>query len=83
MPQIDWENFDPKEKLAVNLTSECIESVFYNPATFNLTVYFTDGTVYKYSDVPLHIVTSLVQTASAGRFFNSSIRDVYPVERLE
>lgn len=77
---IDWQNFDPSKPLAVDLTSECVANVFYNPGFFELTIYFQESQVYTYYDVPPSTVYSLVQSASPGRYFNAAIRDVYAFE---
>lgn len=79
---IDWQNFDPTQPLAVDLTSECIDTVHYNPRNFLLTIAFQDGRVYEYSDVPHWTVYSLVQSASPGRYFNAAVRDVYAYEEI-
>lgn len=82
MPIIDFENYDLSKPMTVPLASTCLSQVFYNPLTFTLECYFRDGSEYSYSGVEPHIFIGLVQSASAGRYFNAVIRDMYDAEPL-
>lgn len=46
----------------------------------NLTIFFTNGDVRLYRKVPKKVADELFEAKSAGLYFNTSIRDVYPVE---
>ena len=93
MPQIDWINYNPITPLEVPFSSTCIQSIRYVPepeAVFSdpgnydsqLIINFTDSTSYRYFNVALSEVWSLMTTSSAGRFFNYQIRDKYDYQRI-
>jgi hypothetical protein len=54
--------------------SNVIKGLIYNPCTSSLLIKFVAGTVYLYSDVPIHIFNSLVNHSSKGEYFNAHIR---------
>lgn len=71
----------PRPKV-YELTSSAIRRVEYYGEQFggDLTVYFTDGDVRTYGYVREKDVKALVESSSAGRFFNEHIRDLHPVK---
>jgi hypothetical protein len=59
------------------LNSSLIESVFYNPKKSQLDVELVSGSIYKYYDVPQFIFDELLQSESAGAYFNRVVK-AYP-----
>jgi KTSC domain-containing protein len=61
------------------LASTMLRAVAYDPDTRELRVRFTNGTNYRYFDVPADVVESLLDPpdASPGRFFNDHVRDAF------
>lgn len=51
--------------------SAMLASASYDDASSELTVTFTNGKSYTYTDVPASTYDELVAAPSAGRFFNS------------
>jgi hypothetical protein len=58
------------------------QKVGYAPKPHLMTVYFTDGSVYSYENVPEQVYKQLLRAASPGSFFNKSIRDSYHSELI-
>lgn len=61
----------------VEVESEAIREIDYDPATSTLFVRFTDGDWYRYSGVPEAIRRAFFAAASHGRFFQEHLRDRY------
>ncbi len=61
----------------VQVESEAILEIDYDPASATLYVRFTDGDWYRYFDVPKRIHRAFVAAASHGRFFHDYVRDRY------
>lgn len=60
------------------IRSSAIWAASHNPATLTLTVWFTHGGhPYDYFGVPTSVYQGLLNTSSAGRYFNQHIRDQY------
>ena len=57
--------------------SRAIARTTYNPETLTLTVDFTDGNGFSYSDVPHNVHKALIEAASVGAYFNRNIRNKY------
>ena len=64
------------------VASSCLASVGYDDETNCLEVEFTTGRVYRYYLVQREVYEELVGTSSAGRYFNTVIRDAYPGHRV-
>lgn len=47
-----------------------------------LTVYFTNGRVYRFKDVPAEVLKEFLAAESKGKFFNSNIKWQYFAERV-
>lgn len=62
------------------VTSSLIESVAYENGI--LTVYFNNGSIYVYVNVPENIVNDLLNAESKGRYFLNNIRDRYTYTRV-
>lgn len=57
--------------------SSNIAGAGYDPEGQRLTVVFMSGRRYTYEEVPQDIYEALLQADSAGKFFNSNIKDQY------
>ena len=64
----------------VPVESTCLATVGYEDGT--LEVEFTNGSVYRYFDVPERVHEELMAADSHGTFFNQRIRDTYRYARL-
>jgi hypothetical protein len=64
----------------VSLESSVIAEVGYDAAVAVLEIVFTTGELYRYFAVPPSVHRGLLAARSAGEFFSSRIRDVYPFE---
>ncbi len=65
------------------MPSSVIHSFAYDPARAVLDVTFFNGRRYRYFMVPAYVAEGLGDAFSMGRFFNTRIRERYPVEELE
>ena len=61
----------------VRVMSSTISAVGYDPGSRALEIRFTSGTTYRYSNVPEHCHTSLMNAPSKGSYFNTFIKDRY------
>ena len=64
------------------MPSTVIKAFDYDPAAQRLAVTFRTGRHYIYLGVPQEIVTGFRRAPSLGEYFNATIRDHYPFERL-
>lgn len=63
--------------------SSAIESAHYYPARKVLKITFTKGSgTLKYRDVPADIAEGLKTAESAGRYYQTHIREKYEFERV-
>lgn len=62
--------------------SRSVASVGYDRSSRTLEVEFTNGTVYRYFEVPVAVRDALLSADSIGRYFNAHVRDHYRYERL-
>jgi hypothetical protein len=65
------------------VSSSSLRSVGYDRATQTLEVEFRHGHVYRYAGVPLQLWAGLRAAASKGKFFQETIRDRFPTERVD
>lgn len=65
-----------------SIESSMIASAGYDPADRMLEIQFISGSIYRYFAVPQEVYTSLLAAESAGRYFDSAIRDEYTYERV-
>jgi hypothetical protein len=63
-------------------TSNAIAGAGYDPTTLSLDIEFSDGTAYRYHDVPPDIWAKLKQSESKGRYLNAEIRGHYLCARI-
>jgi hypothetical protein len=64
------------------LASTMLRAIAYDPATRELRVRFSNGTHYRYFDVPDEVVEALLAPpdGSPGRYFNDHVRDAFDYE---
>lgn len=67
----------------IYLDSTTVASVTYNPDDKTLEIEFQGGKIYHYRAVPQSVYYSLINAASAGKYFNENIRDVYSFKQIE
>ena len=66
------------ESIAASVSSTCVDSLFYNGDTQDLTVTFAQsGASYTYAGVPAAVAQGLVDAGSKGRYFNQAIKGAY------
>jgi len=59
------------------MASTAIQEIDYDETYEVLTVTFTDGSTYKYWNVPQEVYAELLYAGSAGSYFNREIRGKY------
>lgn len=64
------------------VSSSNLAAVGYDPVTQTLEVEFHGGRIYQYYGVPERMFEEIKQAPSAGRFFNTYIRNGYPYSRV-
>ena len=64
------------------MPSSVIRTFDYDPAARTLAVTFVTGKRYAYLGVPEDVASDFRKAFSKGEFFNATIRDHYPFERL-
>lgn len=69
-------------RVEVPLDSSAIRSASYERHMRRMEVVFNKGTVYEYGSVEPALFRALVNSPSAGRFFQQEIRDRYPYRRI-
>ena len=60
-----------------SLSSSALSSCTYDEDTRTLSIRFTSGQSYTYSDVPVEVYEELVNSSSPGRFFHGNIKGTY------
>jgi lysyl-tRNA synthetase class 2 len=63
-----------------DLRSTHLATADYDPDRQTLDVKFRTGKVYRYFDVPAAVFDELLAAPSAGRYFNTKIRERYRAE---
>lgn len=67
----------------VRLTSTFLERAEYTASTKSLTIYFDDGSSYRYANVPLEVFAALrTKAAAPDDVFRKSIRTRFPYTKL-
>jgi hypothetical protein len=64
----------PEQVRSLPLTSSAITAASYDSRQRTLSIEFPDGTLYRYSDVPLLTYEELITATSKGEYFNRRIR---------
>jgi hypothetical protein len=67
----------------IALHSSWLAAADYRDATAVLELEFCTGAVYQYAAVPREIFESLQQAESAGRYFNTQIRNRFAGSRRQ
>jgi hypothetical protein len=63
--------------------SSALRSVGYDKDSQTLEIEFTNGAVYRYSDVPPEVYRGLMAAESHGRYFNQHVRSAgYRYQRM-
>jgi hypothetical protein len=65
------------------IASTNIAEAGYDPATSTLRVRFMGGGLYDHYMVPEEVWAGLRTAASAGRYYATIIKNVFPYERVE
>ncbi len=71
-----------REPVWEDVESSMISAFKYDEATGTLDVAFKRSGVYRYYDVPEHVVEGLRKATSKGGYMRSMIIDMYPWEKL-
>lgn len=66
----------------LSFSSSAFVSIRYDEKSKVLTVDFTNGARYAYSDVPPEVVAELDKAGSKGAIFNALIRNRYSERRI-
>lgn len=61
----------------IPVVSSAIAAVAYDQESEELTITFTGGNSYTYSDVPMSVYQGLMSAGSKGAYFNDNIIDNY------
>ena len=61
--------------------SRNIIQIVYDDESFELSVTFSRGDTYKYSQVPANVAMAFESVPSAGQYFEMTIKNQYPQER--
>ena len=67
----------------MQVLSEAIRDISYDPRRAKLFVTFNDGDRYVYVGVPGDVHRSFLEADSKGRFFAHEIRDQYPYNKVD
>ena len=62
--------------------SSSLAAIGFDGTVNELYVSFRNGTVYRYFQVPSSVHRALLSAPSLGRYFNETVRDRYPSQRL-
>lgn len=54
----------------------------YNPATQTFEIEFSNGSIYKYQDVPADLYQGLITAPSQGQYFNEHIKEKYAFDQV-
>lgn len=65
----------------MKVQSSIIDEVLYDGK--DMTITFTSGSTYVYSNVPNEVYTDFVNADSKGRYFHNNIKESYAYTRLK
>lgn len=68
--------------LQLVMDSSVIQSFFYHAEGSTLDIVFKNGSSYRYDNVPVGMVYSLIGAGSTGAFFNKFIRNAFAFEQV-
>lgn len=63
----------------IPVNSEMIESIGYDTISETLELAFIEGQIYQYIEVPENVFMKLMYAESKSEFFNSYVKERYPV----
>lgn len=63
-------------------SSSVVKEHDYDAAKKKLTIKFSNGSIYKYQDVPANIAQGLETATSVGQYFNEHIKDKYAFDQV-
>ena len=66
----------------IPVESSNLAAVGYNKDSYELTIAFLDGSIYRYSGVPYEEYVDLMKADSHGEYFVDNIRLIYEFERI-
>ncbi len=61
------------ESIVASVSSTCVDTVFFNGDTNDLTIAFTTGGTYTYSGVPAEVAQGLVDAPSKGKYMHAQV----------
>ncbi|MGV2181478.1 KTSC domain-containing protein [Rhizobium rhizogenes] len=61
-----------------SLRSSLVRNILYDENAGNLDLFFVNGEIRCFSDVPKDVIRKLTQSKSPGRYYMRAIRDKYP-----
>jgi hypothetical protein len=65
------------------IDSSMIKQAAYNPEHSTLFLEFSNGTIYKYDDVPFCVFEEFSVAPSQGKYFHAEIKGQYEGSKLE
>lgn len=72
----------PKQYVKTFVLSSNVRKIEYDPGTKALVVTFTNGSRYKYLDVPESVFDEASAAKSIGTFIHQNVKSVYQFEKL-
>jgi len=63
-------------------SSSSVKEHDYDTAKKKLTIKFSNGSIYKYQDVPANVAQGLETATSVGQYFNEYIKDKYAFDQV-
>jgi hypothetical protein len=63
--------------------SSSISRFKYDEAEQILTIEFTSGSIYEYSEVPNFVFYEMIDSKSTGKFFHTEIKNWYDYKKID
>lgn len=67
----------------IEISSSNLSKASYDTESKDLTIYFKNGCIYVYNNVPWLKFTQLRQSESQGKFFSKEIVNKYPYSKTK
>jgi len=67
----------------INVISSNIAQAGHDPEANRLIVRFKSGAYYQYDNVPEQVFKNFITAQSAGKYFQSYIKNTYPYKKLD
>lgn len=61
------------ESIVASVESTCVDQVFFNGDTNDLTITFAKGGTYTYAGVPAAVAQGLVDAPSKGKYMHAQV----------